>query len=128
MFRSSLAVCLAAAVLLTTPSTPQEVVEKPHTRSAQVRLTVNPGELVRWRSPRIGRVERLSITIDGAEPYYTLTARTRACVANAYASGVAVRLTDCRRGRRVPYVRLRAVSAALKPVRVTLRLYGSRGA
>lgn len=91
-------------------------------QSVTVRLVVKPGEVVRWRSPRIGRVDRLALTIADRGAAYATEPNTRACVAYGYEAGVAVRLTDCVRGRRVPYVRLRAVSAALKPVAVRLRL------
>ncbi len=94
----------------------------PTLRTATVRRTVRPGALVRWRSPLIGRVRRLSLWIAGRGAAYAVAPRTNACVAYAYGAGVAIRLTDCSAGRRVPYVRVRAVSAALKPVRFTLRL------
>lgn len=91
-------------------------------RPAAARLVVEPGEVVRWRSPRIGRVETLRVRADGNAASYSLAPRTRNCVAYIYGQGVALRLTDCSKGRRVPYVRVRAVSAALKPVVVALRL------
>ena len=81
-----------------------------------------PGEVVRWRSPRIGLVNSLFVRIDGGPASYNVAPGTRSCVAYIYGAGVAVRLTDCRKGRRVAFVRLRAVSAALRPVVVVLQL------
>jgi hypothetical protein len=64
---------------------------------AAKRMVVQPGELVRWRSPRVGE---------------------------AYASGVAMRLTDCRKGRRVRYARFRVVNSNIRPVVVVVKLHG----
>lgn len=89
---------------------------------AVAKLTVKPGQIVRWQSPRIGPVNRLSLAIAGREAFYQPEPKTRNCVAYGYEAGVAIRITDCRKGVRVPYVRVRAVSAALKPVAFILRL------
>jgi hypothetical protein len=75
-----------------------------HTRSI-VRQRV--GALAQLRRPRLRHVERLR---------HPRLRRLRLRIRGR------VRMTDCREGRRVPFVLLRAVSAALKPVAVVLRL------
>ena len=58
---------------------------------------------------------------NGWEMAYEPKPKTNNCVAFAYGQGVAVRLTDCVKGRRVGYVRIRAVNLGAKPARLTLR-------
>ena len=116
---TTLALMVAAVPAALAANVPEKQVP---TRSAHVRLVVKPGETIRWRSSNIGPVNRLSLTIAGRDAAYAPEPKTRNCVAYGYEAGVAVRMTDCRRGRRVPYVRLRAVSAARLPTVVVLRL------
>jgi hypothetical protein len=133
LHKSPLAICLVAALAIVAPATAatidpddaEKVIDHAPLRTAHLQVKINPGEVVRWRSPRIGQVERLSIAIGGREAFYQPEPRTRNCVAYAYEAGVAIRLTDCRNGRRVPYVRVRAVSAALKPAAISLRVYST---
>jgi hypothetical protein len=119
-YRSLLLAALLAPVIATAAAA--DVPKQLPDRSAAVRLLVQPGETVRWRSPRVGEVRRMYVRINGGPATYKLVPGTRNCVAYIYGAGVVVRLTDCHAGRRVPYVRVRAVSAALKPVAVRLRL------
>lgn len=91
---------------------------------ATLNRVVAPGETVRWRSRPIGAVQTLSLTVAGRDAFYAVEPRTRSCVAYGYEAGVALRMTDCTRGRRVPYVRVRATSVAARPVRLVLRLVG----
>ena len=98
--------------------------KQPMVNAASVRLAIQPGETVRWQSPRIGEVRSLYVRINGNAASYNVVAGTNRCVAYIYGSGVVARVTDCVKGRRVPYVRVRAVSAALKPAMVVLRLNG----
>jgi len=82
---------------------------------------VKPGGSVTWRSRRIGTVTKISAVANGWEMAYEPKPKTNNCVAYAYGQGVAVRLTDCVRGRRVRYVRVSAVNVGAKPARLTLR-------
>jgi hypothetical protein len=82
---------------------------------------VKPGGSVTWRSSRIGPVTKISAVTNGWEMAYEPKPRTNNCVAYAYGQGVAVRLTDCVRGRRVRYVRVRAVNLGAKAARLALR-------
>ena len=93
-------------------------------QAATVRLDVKPGQAARWQSPRIGEVRSMYVRIDRKPVSYNVVPGTGRCVAYLYGSGVVARVTDCVKGRRVPYVRVRAVSAALKPAMVVLRLNG----
>jgi hypothetical protein len=119
------AAALAATACVAAPAlgdVPAKVA--PPAKSASVRLNVQPGQTARWKSPNLGTVETLRLYIGGRPAAYAVESRTNSCVAYGYEAGVAVRLTDCVRGRRVPYVRVRAVSAALRPVKVALHLTG----
>ena len=58
---------------------------------------------------------------NGWEMAYEPKPKTNNCVAYAYGQGVAVRLTDSVRGRRVRYVRVWAVNLGAKAARLTLR-------
>jgi hypothetical protein len=111
---------LVGAVPIGADTPEKNLPERP--RAATLSTVVQPGETVRWRSPTIGAVNRLRLYIGGRPAAYGVEPRTNNCVAYGYEAGVAVRLTDCVKGRRVRYVRVRAVSAALKPVAVRLRL------
>jgi hypothetical protein len=105
---------------------PAKVIQAPKKRwAASLVTTVKAGETVRWRSPQIGAVTRVALLANGSGMVYALKPRTNACVGYAYGEGVAVRVTDCVKGRRVPYVRVRAVNAGIKATRVTLR-FGTR--
>lgn len=94
------------------------------TSEANVRKLFNvaPGELIRWTSPPIGHVASLTLYADGRPMDYGLVPRSRACVAHAYGAGIAIRLTDCRRGKRTSRVRVRLASAAVRMVRVRILL------
>jgi hypothetical protein len=102
---------------------PEKINRAPDKRlwAASLATTVKPGEMVRWGSPPIGTVQRLSLVVNGVPMVYALKGKTNACVGYAYGEGVAVRLTDCAKGRRVPYVRVRAVNAGIRPARVSLK-------
>jgi hypothetical protein len=89
--------------------------------AASLITRVTPGETLAWRSRRIGPVTKLSAVANGWEMAYEPKPKTNNCVAFAYGQGVAVRLTDCVKGRRVGYVRIRAVNLGAKPARLTLR-------
>jgi hypothetical protein len=82
---------------------------------------VKPGGSVTWRSGRMGPITRISAVANGREMAYEPKPRTNNCVAYAYGQGVAVRLTDCVRGKRVRYVRVRAVNLGAKAARLALR-------
>ena len=106
---------------------PAKVVQTPKkVWAASLVTTVKAGETVRWRSPQIGAVTRVALLANGSGMVYALKPRTNACVGYAYGEGVAVRVTDCVKGKRVPYVRVRAVNAGIKPTRVTLRFGTSK--
>jgi hypothetical protein len=92
--------------------------------AASLVTRLKPGETVTWRSHRIGTITAVSLVANGADMAYQLKPRTNACVGYAYGEGVAVRLTDCVQGRRVPYVRVRAVNAGVQPARLRLRFGG----
>lgn len=100
------------------------VVDAPDTGAT---LAVPAGEVVRWRSKRLGRGRDVVVTprllANGVDMDYRLAPKTGACVAYAYGAGVALRLSSCEEGRPVDYVRARAVSAALKPVKLRLRFW-----
>jgi hypothetical protein len=104
---------------------PDDIAKKIVTRqdvwAASLITRVKPGETVAWRSRRIGTVKRISAVTNGWEMAYEPKPKTNNCFAYAYGQGVAVRLTDCVRGRRVRYVRVRAVNLGAKAARLTLR-------
>jgi hypothetical protein len=112
----ALVACLAAPALAAPPKATMTV------RDVTVRVTVNPGETVRWRSPTIGIVARLSMWAGGKAMHYDPVPGTNRCAAYAYGAGIAVRLTDCTQGKRVDYVRLKATNIGLKPAAFSLRL------
>lgn len=119
-------VLTVALFLLVAAPAPADIPDKfgPRNVVTSKRLIVPPGELVRWRSPEIGTVTALSLAAGGWEMLYGVVPKTNACVGEAYAAGVAMRLTDCRNGRRVPYVRVRMVNSNIRPVTVVIRLHG----
>lgn len=113
----------ASPVVAGAQSDPEKINRRPDQRlwAASLVTLAKPGELIRWQSPRIGTVERVSLVVNGTEMAYQLKPNTNGCVGYAYGAGVAVRLTDCEIGKRVRYVRVRAVNAGVKPARLKLR-------
>lgn len=88
------------------------------------RLTVQPGQTIRWQSPRLpGAVTRVSLVADGLPMAYELKPATNSCIGYAYGAGVALRLTDCVKGKRVRVLRVRAVNAGLAPAQLLLRFW-----
>jgi hypothetical protein len=120
-YTASALAALAATAGVATADIPDPA-KQPTAQSAAVRLMVQPGETARWQSPRIGAVKRLYVRANGRSVSYNVVPRTNNCVAYIYGEGLAVRVTDCKLGRRVPYVRVRAVSASLRPSALLLRL------
>jgi hypothetical protein len=102
---------------------PEKVVNR-KSRAAALVTTVQPGATITWKSRRIGAVRSLSLVANGAAMDYALAPKTNACVGYAYGDGVAVRVTDCEAGRRVPYVQIRAANAGIKPAHLRLRFWG----
>ncbi len=96
-------------------------VKAPLTHRLDVRLVAQPGEVVRWQSPRIGSVQRLTVRVNGEPAIYRVVPRTNNCVAYIYGEGLVARMTDCVVGRRVPYVRVRVVSASVRTSTLWLR-------
>ncbi len=96
--------------------------KQPPAQAARTAFIVQPGEIARWRSPVIGEIRTMRVRVNGQRVSYNLAPKTGRCVAYIYGAGVVIRVTDCAKGRRVPYLRARATSAALTPARVTLRL------
>ena len=116
---------VSASGVTTQRHDPEKVIQAPKKLwAASLVTTVKAGETVHWRSPRIGAVTRIALIANATEMAYAVKPRTNACVAYAYGEGVAIRVTDCLKGKRVPYVRVRAVNAGIKPARVR-RAFGS---
>jgi hypothetical protein len=95
-------VCLVAVLPASAQREVEKVVRVParKQRAASLVTIVKPGDLVRWQSPRIGFVQRLSLVVNGREMAYKVKPNTNACVAYSYGAGVAIRPTDCEIGRQ----------------------------
>lgn len=118
-----LLIALAAPVAFAAQPNPEKLayIEHPKVWAASLATTVTPGHTVQWRSRRIGPITKLSLIANGTELYYEIKPKTNNCVGYAYGEGVAVRLTDCAKGKRTRYVRVRAVNAGIKPAQLRLR-------